>query len=169
MHSIRSTSRIAFASGALLLGTSLAACAAPAPSTCPAGFIDAANASAAEQGIDVAFSPATIGDFEPAALQTWLSGACVLGFVGDLPGGHADGHFAFATTTLDTAAFALAVEQLGYAGEAGAWSKPSETAPQTEADVITASTPSGSGTIIDVTESFPEAKHVISSFHFTAE
>ena len=166
MPAERRTLRLAAVLGALAVGAVLTGCTAPAASTCPPGLVETANAKATENGMNLAFSAAAVGDFEPAALQSWIQSACVIAFTGDLGSGTAVGHFAFTTEDIDEPAFALAVNQLGYDGENGTWAK--QDATTGEADVITASAPSADGgSIVDLSQAFPEAKLVISSFHFT--
>jgi hypothetical protein len=166
--SARSSIRLAAALGVLMLGASLVACAAPAPSLCPAGFVDTANAAAVDSDLKVTFTAGTVSDVQPAALQSWVQSACIVKFSGELNDGTADGTFSFVTTAIEGEAFALAVDQLGYTGDAGSWTKQDAATPN-EAEVITASKPSTDGTsIIDLSTAFPEAQYVISSFHFTA-
>lgn len=167
--SARASIRTAVACGILALGASLVACSAPIASACPAGFVDTANAKAVEHDLQVTFTAGTVSDVEPAALQSWVQGACIVAFTGGLGDGAADGTFAFVTSDIDGEAFALAVSQLGYTGDAGSWSRQDAATPN-ETDKIAVSTPSTDGSaIIDLSTAFPEAKYVIASFHFSAE
>ncbi|OJX63339.1 MAG: hypothetical protein BGO95_00300 [Micrococcales bacterium 73-13] len=159
----------AVAIAAIALGASLTACSGPAGgagSACPAGFIDATNAQVKQSGVDVTFAPASVADFQPSELQSFLASACVVAFSGNIQQGAAAGQFAFLTSEPDEAALGKAIEQLGFTGSGGTWTKPSS---DTEVDVIAANTPSNDGTaLVDLATVFPEAKYVVSSFHFKA-
>lgn len=173
MLGIRTIVRSGTAASALALGLALTACTGPAGTAptvaaCPDGFLEAANAAALEQGIGVTFAPSSAVDFEPQAVLSLITATCFLGFQGDIGSDHAEGAFVFTTEPVDADALGAAVEGLGYQeSDTNSWFK-AESVNATEADVLTLSTPSSDGLLLDLAEIYPEAKHVIASFHVTA-
>lgn len=164
MVSHRLVVRFGAVASTLALALGVAGCsgaAGPVVSACPAAFVETANAATVEKGIDVRFSPAVVADFRPAELAAFVADACILAFDGSIRSARATGTFAFLTGTLDVAAFDDAVAALGYQSVEGSWVKPISS---TEADVITQTTPNGNGSLLDLSQIFPEATTVISSF-----
>ncbi len=169
MSIINNLLRAGAAGGTLVLGASLAACAAPAASAsaCPASFVDQANAASTSSDLGVTFTEGAVGDVEPTELQALVPNACVLAFSGDISGGHAEGHFVFTTTAIDETAFATAVEGLGYTGESGTWTKSTTGSTSNEGDIITETSVTDSGSLLNIAEIFPAATNIISSFHIS--
>jgi len=149
---------------AIGLAIGLAGCApsGPAADACPPGFVAAANESATEQGLGVSFTQAGPEAFEPSELLTLVSATCFLAFDGQLGADQASGTFAFATTAIDPAAFAAAAFALGYQ-ESGptSWVRADGSSP---VQIITVSTPSGGGVLLDLAEAYPETQNVVASF-----
>jgi len=169
----RTLIRRAAVAGAIAVGLPLAACSGPAAvspivGACPDGFADAANAAAVEQGIGVSFEEISPANFEPQAVLSLVTATCFLGFDGEIGANRAEGAFVFATKAIESAAFGAAALALGYEeSEANSWYR-AESENATEADVLTLSTPSSNGILLDLSELYPEVQHVVASFRVTA-
>jgi len=173
MAASRPLVRSAAAAGVLAFGLALAACSGPASTSpivgaCPTGFVDAANASAAEQDLGVTFVESSAASFAPQEVLAAVTATCFLGFEGDIGANHAKGTFVFATETVDAAVLGATALALGYQeSDTNAWYR-AESENATEADVLTLSTPSGNGILLDLAEVYPEVQHVVASFRVNA-